>query len=60
MARRNPKGFGIALFCVAVVMILTAVVGVLEKTGWLDGRRKHFLAMSPLPCMRQAPCKMDA
>ena len=24
MARRNPKGFGIALFCVAVVMILTA------------------------------------
>lgn len=34
MASRNPKGFGIALFCVAVVMILTAVVGVLEKAGW--------------------------
>lgn len=34
MARRNPKGFGIALFWVAVVMILTAVVGVLEKAGW--------------------------
>lgn len=34
MARRNPKGFGIAVFWVAVVMILMAVVGVLERAGW--------------------------
>lgn len=34
MASRNPKGFGIAVFWVAVVMILMAVVGVLERDGW--------------------------
>lgn len=34
MASRNPKGFGVAVFCVAVVMILLAVAGVLEKAGW--------------------------
>ena len=34
MARRNPKSFGIALCCVAVVMILMGVVGVLERAGW--------------------------
>lgn len=34
MASRNPKGFGIAVFWVAVVMILTAVVGVLERAEW--------------------------
>lgn len=34
MASRNPKGFGIAVFWVTVVMILTAVVGVLERAGW--------------------------
>jgi hypothetical protein len=34
MASRNPKGFGIAVFWVAVVMILMAVVGVLERAGW--------------------------
>lgn len=34
MASRNPKGFGIAVFWVAVVMILMAVVGMLERAGW--------------------------
>lgn len=34
MASRNPKGFGIAVFWVAAVMILMAVVGVLERAGW--------------------------
>ena len=34
MASRSPKGFGIAVFWVAVVMILMAVVGVLERAGW--------------------------
>lgn len=34
MASRNPKGFGIAVFWVAVVMILMAVVGVLERAVW--------------------------
>lgn len=34
MASRNHKGFGIAVFWVAVVMILMAVVGVLERAGW--------------------------
>ena len=34
MASRNPKAFGIAVFWVAVVMILMAVVGVLERAGW--------------------------
>ena len=34
MASGNHKGFGIAVLWVAVVMILMAVVGVLERAGW--------------------------
>lgn len=35
MASRNPKGFGIAVFWVAVVLIIAAAVGVISKAmGW--------------------------